>query len=128
MLAAMVAPDGRRLLVVDPLEGFLIWPLDGGKPAPLPGVHRDERPLQWSADGRYLYLKGPEEAVIRIHRFDLVTGRRELVRELAPRDPTGVIGLANGRSELAMSQDGTGYVYTYWTALRYLFLAEGLPQ
>src|SRR5262245_1664598 len=106
MLAAFVAPDGRRLLVLDPLEGFLLWPLDGGKPTVVRGLHRDERPIQWSADGRYLYLRGLDEAVIRIYRFDLATGKRDLWREIALRDSTGLIGLGDGRSELAMSQDG----------------------
>jgi eukaryotic-like serine/threonine-protein kinase len=128
MLASMVSPDGRRLLVGDPLEGFLLWPLDGSKPTVVQGLGRDERPIQWSADGRYLYLKGPEDTVIRIYRFDLATARRELLREFVPRDPSGVIGVASGRSELAMSQDGSDYVFTYWAAVRYLFLAEGLPQ
>jgi hypothetical protein len=128
MLAALVAPEGRRLLVLDPLEGFLIWPLDGGKPTVIQGLRRDDRPIQWSADGRFLFLRGPDETVLRIYRFDLTTGNRELWRELAPRDPSGVIGVATGRGELAISQDGKGYVFTYWTALRNLFLAEGLPK
>jgi Tol biopolymer transport system component len=128
MLAALVAPEGRRILVGDPLEGFLVWPLDGGKPVPIRGLDRDDRPIQWSADGRFLYLRGPDDAVLRIYRFNLATGQRELWRELAPRDPSGVIGVATGRGELAMTPDGKGYVFTYWTALRNLFLVEGLAQ
>jgi WD40 repeat protein len=128
MLAALVSPDGRKILVGDPLGPYLMWPLDGGKPAPIETLGPEDRPIQWSADGRFLYLRGPDEAVLRIYRYDLVTGRRKLWKELAPRDPAGVIGVATGRGELAMTRDGTGYVFTYWTALRNLFLAEGLPQ
>jgi WD40 repeat protein len=128
MLAAFVAPDGRRVLILDPLEGFLLWPLDRGKPTAIKGLDRGERPIQWSADGRYLYLRGRDDAVIRVYRFDLATGKRDLWREITLRDPTALIGLGEGRGELAMSQDGNDYVFSYWTAMRKLFLAEGLGQ
>ena len=49
-------------------------------------------------------------------------------KTLAPRDPAGIIGIASGRGELAMTPDGRGYVFTYWKAIRSLFLAEGLPR
>jgi Tol biopolymer transport system component/predicted Ser/Thr protein kinase len=128
MLAALVSPDGRNILVGDPLGPYLMWPLDGGKPVPIETLRPEDRPIQWSADGRFLYLRGPDEAVLRIYRYNLATGRRELWKELAPRDPAGVIGVATGRGELAMTPDGRDYVFTYWTVLRNLFLAEGLPQ
>jgi Tol biopolymer transport system component len=128
MLAALVAPDGRRLLVVDPLEGFLVWPLDGGTPMTVPGLGRDERPIQWSADGMFLYVRGTDETTLRIYRIHVMTGQRELWKELAPRDPSGVIGVATGRGELAMTPDGKEFLYTYWTALRNLFLVDGIDR
>jgi hypothetical protein len=105
-----------------------VWPLDGGKPVPVEGLDNQDRPLQWSADGRFLYLRRPDEATLRIDRFNLATGRRELWKELAPRDPTGVIGVATGRGQLAMTRDGKNYVFTYWTMLRDLFVVQGLSQ
>ena len=125
MLAALVSPDGRSILVGDPLGPYLVWPLDGGKPVAIEGLSREDRPIQWSADGRFLYLRGPDEAVLRIYRYNLATGRRELWKELAPRDPAGVIGVATGRGELAMTPGRKGYVFTYWTAMRNLFLGGG---
>jgi hypothetical protein len=71
MLAALVAPDGERILVADPLEGYVMWPLDGGKPAAVKGLDPQDRPIQWSADGRFLYLRGGDDAVVRIYRHDL---------------------------------------------------------
>jgi Tol biopolymer transport system component/predicted Ser/Thr protein kinase len=126
MLAALVAPDGARVLVNDPLEGYFVWPLSGGKPMPVRGMDRQDRPLQWSADGRFLYLRGPDEDVLRIDRLNLANGKRELWKTLAPADPSGIIGVATGRGEVAMTQDGAGYVFTYWTALRNLYLVEGI--
>ena len=128
MLAALVSPDGKNILVGDPLGPYLMWPLDGGKPVPIETLRFEDRPIQWSANGRFLYIRGPDEDVLHIYRYNLDTGRRELWKKLAPRDPAGVIGVASGRGELAITHDGTASVFTYWTGVRTLFLAEGLPQ
>lgn len=128
MLAVLVSPDGRRLLISDPTAGYLMWPLDGGPPVELEGLNAKDRPTQWSADGRYLYVRGAGEAEVRMYRFDIATGKRDLLAELAPRDPTGVIGVADGRGQLAVTPDGKSYVFTYWTFLRDLFLVEGLAR
>ncbi|HUE85121.1 MAG TPA: protein kinase [Vicinamibacterales bacterium] len=126
MLAVLVSPDGRRLLISDPLAGYLMWPLDGGPPVELEGLDAEDRPVQWSADGRFLYVRGAEEPVVRMYRFEIATGEKDLVTELAPRDPSGVVGVADGRGQLAVTPDGKSYVFTYWTWMRDLFLVEGL--
>jgi WD40 repeat protein len=126
MLGVLVAPDGRRILVDDPLGGYFVWPLDGGQPTALAALDSQDRPIQWSADGRFLYVRGSDEAVVRIYRFNLATGQRDVLKELAPPDATGVVGVATGRGELAMTPDGKSYVFTFWTYLRDLFLVEGL--
>ncbi len=73
-------------------------------------------------------MKGPEERIVRIHRFDLATGKSELVKELAPQDLSGVVGVATGRGELAVTPDGSTFVFTYWSFLRNLFLLNGLGR
>jgi dipeptidyl aminopeptidase/acylaminoacyl peptidase len=128
LLAVLVSPDGRRILMNDPLKGYLTWPLDGGAPVELQALDALLRPIQWSADGRFLYVRSPEESLVRIHRFDIATGKMDLVKELAPPDASGVIGVATGRGELAVTPDGRTYVYTYWTFLRDLFMVEGLGR
>ena len=128
MLAVLVSPDGRRLLMNDPLQGYLLWELDGGKTVALDALDARDWPIQWSGDGRFLYVKGPEELIVRIHRFDLATGKSKLVKELAPQDPSGVVGVATGRGELAVTPDGSTFVFTYWSFLRNLFLVNGLGR
>jgi hypothetical protein len=59
--------------------------------------------------------------VIKFFRRDLVSGRRDLVREIAPSDPAGVFGIV-----AYLAQDGASYVYTYWRFLGNLFLVDGL--
>jgi serine/threonine protein kinase len=126
LLAVLVSPESRRVLMNDPLKGYLIWPLDGTEAVALPALDPRDRPVQWSADGRFLFVRGPEDALVRMHRFEIATGKKEQVKELVPQDTSGLIGVATGRGELAVTPDGTTYVYTYWTFLRYLFLVEGL--
>ena len=57
MLAVLPSPDGRSILIGDPLGSYLVWPLDGGKPVPIEGLTSEDRPIQWSPDGRFLYLR-----------------------------------------------------------------------
>jgi Tol biopolymer transport system component len=126
MLALLASPDGQSLLLEDPLGPIVLWPLDGGKPQPLNGLVTGDRPIQWSADGKFLYLRGPEEDALRIYRYNPASERREFWKELMPHDRAGLIGIATGRGELAMTPDGNGYVFTYWSIIRNLFLGESL--
>jgi hypothetical protein len=53
---------------------------------------------------------------------DLGTGRRVLMRELAPADPAGLDDV----SYIRLSADGRSYVYSYRRILSTLYLVEGL--
>jgi Tol biopolymer transport system component len=128
MLAVLPSPDGRSILIGDPLGSYLLWPLDGGKPLPIEGLTSEDWPIQWSPDGRFLYLRRADGGVLKVYRYRLANGERQLWKTLVPRDPAGIIGIASGRGELAMTPDGRGYVFTYWKAIRSLFLATGFPR
>jgi hypothetical protein len=128
MLAALPSPDNGSVLMGDPLGEYLLWPLDGRKPVALKGITSDDRPVQWSQDGKFLYLRRVEGVNLNIYRYDLASGKRQLWKKLVPRDPAGIIGIDVGRGELAMTPDGRNYVFTYWKAIRNLFLAGGLPR
>ena len=123
-LAMLVSPDGQRVLVRDPLSGFDIWPAAGGDPVPVHGLLPDDRPIRWT-DG-ILYVRSGDDDALRLYRYHFASKRRELWRELAPLDPTGVISLATGRGELAITPDGASVIYTYWTLLDELFLVAGV--
>jgi hypothetical protein len=53
---------------------------------------------------------------------DLLTGRKELLRELAPTDRAGVRRIEN----VLLTPDGNHYVYTYSRYISDLYLAESL--
>ena len=112
------SPDGR---VVITTEGTL-YGLEGGQVRTVPGLSQEDWPLQWSADGRWLYVRRFEGLPTKVYRVDLQTGRRELWREFLPADRAGVTGIDN----VYLTPDGTSYVYCYQRSLSDLYLAEGL--
>jgi len=124
MVALMVSPDGKQILSLA-RERFYLSPIDGRTSTPIPGIATGETPLRWSSDGRALYLCDSEDLTSKIYRLDLSTGRKELRKELVP-DPVGFVEFEDWQGGIQITPDGRSYVYTYWTALRDLFLAEGM--
>jgi hypothetical protein len=77
---------------------------------------------QWSADGRWLYVRRFEGLPTKVYRVDLQTGRRELWKEFLPANSTGVTDIES----IYLTPDGTSYVYCYQRSFADLYLAEGL--
>jgi Tol biopolymer transport system component len=120
---SVITPDGRNVVVRDPDGKVSLHPLDGGSSRPLRGLQSEERPLRFGPDGRFLYVAGsPGELPARLYRVDVTSGRRELVRELAPHDPEATSTLTCD----SISADGKTLVYVHTTSLAQLYLAEGL--
>ena len=128
IIAFLVSPDGKRLVVWAPDQTpdgkYYLSPIDGSKSTAIPGLELGETPIRWSADGRSLYVRSGDFSV-SISRIDLSNGHRELRTQIAP-DTVGFLGFEVTPGGIQITPDGKSYVYTYWTALRDLFLAEGL--
>ncbi|MDQ2979818.1 MAG: hypothetical protein M3R62_11410, partial [Acidobacteriota bacterium] len=118
----VVSPDGR--FATGPASGsrFARYPVEGGSPLPITGIAEGEVPVQWSADGRSLYLYRVGDVPARVFRLDLLSGRRELWKELIPPDLAGTNVILN----LQIARDGKAYAYDYGQVLSDLYLAEGL--
>jgi hypothetical protein len=128
MIALFVSPDGKHLLGYAPGRGqgkYYICPIDGTPPIPISGLGLGDVPIQWSADGRSLYVREDGDFDTGIYRLDLSGGGRELLKKISP-DPVGLIGLEVNPGGVQITPDGKSYVYTYWTFLPDLFLLEGL--
>jgi len=120
--------DGRYLCARSPKSEWMLYPASGeGEPRPVAGIRPGEEPIQAAPDG--LFVRGadelrPGETLIttRVYRVDPMTGRRELWKEIPPKDPrTG-----GAVTTILFSADGKTCV---WTHMRYsteLVLAEGL--
>ena len=79
-------------------------------------------PIQWTADGRRLFVFDPGELPARVFSIDVERGERRLVLEVEPRDPVGVSGV----DHVVITRDGQSYAYSYQQFFSDLFLVEGL--
>jgi WD40 repeat protein/predicted Ser/Thr protein kinase len=118
----VISPDGRSLIAQGPAGVFSVYSLEGGKPVPVPALKTEDSPIQWSEDGKTVYVRGSSRLPARIYRVDLANGRRELWRELAPVDSEGVFRVA----DVAITRDGRTCVYDYRRVLFDLYTVDGL--
>ncbi len=121
--AILISPDAKRMILNANGEYFLL-PVDGER-VPIEGLEAGDVPVQWSADSRSLFVRGPGDFAAPMYQLDLFSGQRKLWKVLAPPDPAGVNGIA-GDSGFRLTLDGRGYAFTYWSDLTVLYLAEGL--
>jgi Tol biopolymer transport system component len=112
------SPDGKFVIARD----GMLYPLEGGKPQRVPGLAASEHLVQWSADGKSIYVRNLDELPAKVYRLDLATGHRQLWKEFAPSDPAGVPPIV----WISISPDGKSYVYSYDRVLSDLYLVEGL--
>jgi Tol biopolymer transport system component len=116
------SPDGKIVLAVASGKTFL-FPVAGGAPRPLPEVASEDQVLRWSPDGRSLWLRRSRSLPIRIDRLDLETLHSELLVEIAPRDPAGLLVVRR----VSLADDPGSYVYDSLQYLSHLFVVEGAP-
>ena len=118
--ARTVSPDGKSVLAFAGNGKAFLYPIDGGDPRPVAGLNPDDRPIQWTVDGRFLYVVRREEVPVRIWVLDPATGSRTLFKEVSPAEPTETIFY------FLITPDGQSYIYNYQRALSDLYLVEGL--
>jgi hypothetical protein len=121
-----ISPDGRFVVALmsgEPSGRFVLYPVEGGDPRPIPGLDARDRPLRWSADGRFLFVRAPGAGLpARVDRVEVSTGRRIPWKLLQPADPAGIDRI----SDIVMTPDGQFYLYQGARLLSELYLAEGL--
>jgi len=117
-----ISPDGRFVGAIGPDGQAWLLPTDGSEGKPVAGMEPGEVPLQWSADGRSLYLVRGGEVPGKVWRLDLATARRDFVMELIPADPAGVTSL----EAILLTPDARSYAYSYHNNLSDLYLVNGL--
>jgi hypothetical protein len=114
-----VSPDGSAI-AAPTLDGRIaIYPIDGRPPT---WIDFDEQPIRWSSDGRSIYTVPLGRAPATLHRLSIAEGKAELVAELMPADPAGVVQV----SPVAVTPDGENAVYGYVRRLSELFIVSGL--
>ena len=119
--ACQVSADGKLIAGYGVGGGGWLYPLDGGQPRPIPGLLPGEL-FEWTSDPRALYVYQRKELPVRVYRLNILTGRRQLFREITPPDVAGLSDI----SHLHFSSDGRAYVYSYTRLLSELYLVNGL--
>jgi serine/threonine protein kinase len=121
-LVMALAPDGSQVAGVGPDGKAYLYSLTGGPTKAVSGFLPSEQPIEWSADGKSLYVYQPGEFPAKVYQLDLTTGKRILWRSLAPADPAGVSQIG----PIVMTPNGSSYIYGYHRTLSDLYLVEGL--
>jgi Tol biopolymer transport system component len=119
-----LSPDGRFIITYEharPEAPFALQPLDGGEASPVRGLEPGDEPIRWSADGRGLFVR-TGSLPARVFRLDVASGRRTLLKEIAPDDPTGVPAVAT----VLPTPDGAAWAYHYMRLLSELYVVEAL--
>jgi predicted Ser/Thr protein kinase len=117
-----ISPDGTRVAAVLQDGSLTIFPTAGGPGRPVPGLPPGMVPIDWTPDGRELFVFRWAESPARILRVNVETGEERLWREIALVDPAGSFGFPSIR----VSRDGGSYAYTYARFLSELYAVSGL--
>ena len=129
-MAPSGTPGGHRVPAPYPAKDLQIriGSLVGAQVTTIPGppLGLAEAPVQWSADGQFLYVftAGGGGSLSRVDRLEIATGRRELWKKLMPADPTGVDVMF---ADFHISRDGQSYAYHYLrVVMSNLIMVEGI--
>jgi len=105
---AAISPDGRFVAATAGDRRATIYPIDGSEARAVPGLEPDDVPIQWSADGEFLFATHYGLAPLPVYRVSLKTGKKELWKELIPADRTGFVRI----NRVSITRDGVSYAYS----------------
>jgi Tol biopolymer transport system component len=111
-----LSPDGR-FVVGSKGSKLLIYPMAGGEGRVIPGLTPGDQVVQWSADGRSLYVVSPGGS--KVWRLDPKSGERKVWKDLRLRKPIDL-------QTVRITPDGKSYVYMTASTSSALYLIDGL--
>ncbi|MGC1461857.1 MAG: winged helix-turn-helix domain-containing protein [Terracidiphilus sp.] len=116
------SPDGKWIAASDVASRQnRLYPVNGGESHAIPGMLPGEN-FSWTSDPKYMYVNKWQQLPINIYRLNIVTGQRQLFKELNPADDIGLCDLGH----VILSADGRSYVYGYTRLLSDLYQVKGL--
>jgi hypothetical protein len=118
---ATLAPDGRTLLLTLTAGAFQLSSIEGEKPRPVEGLSTGDQHIAWSRDSRAVYVQQGHGVPAVVERVELATGKRSVVRQLAPPGPGAVAWV----SVVDWVDDGRFYAYNYTSVPSTLFVVTG---
>jgi len=118
---ATLAPDGRTLLLALADGRFQLSSIEGGPPRPVEGLRPSDRQVGWSRDSQAVYVQPGLQVPATVERVELATGRRSVVRQLAPEG----LGALAAIYVTDWIDDGRWYAYNYTSLPSTLFVVSG---
>jgi WD40 repeat protein len=114
--------DDKSIFVPRDDSTWTLYPIDGGQPRDIKAVLPLTATRNIARAGHYVFTSLRQDIPLKVYRFDLVTGEKQLWKSLAPTDCAGVynLGLLN------LTPDARWYVYSYVRDLSDLYMVEGL--
>ena len=107
--------------MTDPASPVATFPAALGQSSVVPGLEPGFTPLQWCPDHRLVlhrYDQGPPQ----LWKVDIVTGKRELWKDVTPPNPVGLLDL----TPIRVSPDCQSYAYSPLNVLSQVYLVTGL--
>jgi serine/threonine protein kinase/Tol biopolymer transport system component len=120
--AGLVSPSGDKVLVQNTEGQYLIYPLGGEAPRPVPWLTTSDVVIRWSLDGSSVLVYQAAHAPTRVERVDLSTGRRSLIKVIGPTDLTGVVDIW----AVSVSDHEKAYAYSFVRILSRLAVVQGV--
>jgi eukaryotic-like serine/threonine-protein kinase len=118
----MVSPDGQWIAAGTHSDGGpKLYPLDGSAPHAMVGLLPGEG-FTWSTDPHVVYAYLEKMAPVKIYRLNILTGKREMFKEINPSDETGLCDMTH----VMFSPNGQSYVFGYTRLLSELYLVSGM--
>jgi serine/threonine protein kinase/Tol biopolymer transport system component len=117
-----VSPDGKSVALMGYKDEISIYPIDGGKSQKVMGNRVGDVPIQWSEDGKALYLYRESDGHFQIYRHDIAAGKSTLFKELKPSDLAGI----DAMNAVLLTPNGKWYAYSYQRNLSHLFMIDGV--
>jgi hypothetical protein len=117
-----VSPDGRQVVALDPDGIPSLYPLQGGRPVPVPGLDDYDVPICWTPDGRELYVARYQATPPRIERIEVASGRSQPWKGPRRALSSGLMG----QIRLLVTPDGESYAYGSYRRMSDLYLSSPL--
>jgi hypothetical protein len=117
----LVSPDGKWIAGSNGADDAWLYPMDGGEPRRISGLLSGEK-FAWTADPHFMYAYEWKQASVKIYRLNILSGERQLFKEITPPELSGSCDIAR----VLFSSDGRYYVYGYTRLLSELYLVKGM--
>jgi hypothetical protein len=119
---ARTTPDGSAVLASRADGVFALFPVDGGPSRVIPGLEPDERPCQFSEDGKHLYTFRRGAVPCPVTRIEVESGRREPWLEIEPVTRNGTDSFVS----VLVTPDGERYIASFGQYVNDLFVVSDL--